>query len=374
LNRRPLFTLAYAVQLGYDPNLRGLIGRKIINWLTTHEQARWRTEARAAGMNENVLTRLKGLAAVSGPLSAGQLRSLSAQSNLALNLPTTNQVVDLIKKSGYLENDIFLPPEPDLFAASLLHLILRDASDQAGAWLWHALENSKSINHALERLGRLSYDLENILEHSNPAKDLAKEVEGKVEPCQRLAKALTEPYLPMGLRPLAVAVWRTLANANRGDEATEALYLSNLSVHLAETGERSGGLQAIQRAVAVYERLAQANPAAYEPDLALSLTNLSNRLAETGERSGGLQAIQRAVAVYERLAQANPAAYEPDLAGSLTNLSIRLAETGERSGGLKAIQRAIELIQPYAQPGTQFSDWLATMELILHRLKGTSDP
>jgi tetratricopeptide (TPR) repeat protein len=126
--------------------------------------------------------------------------------------------------------------------------------------------------------------------------------------------------------------------------------------------------------VAVYERLAQANPAAYEPDLALSLTNLSNRLAETGERSGGLQAIQRAVAVYERLAQANPAAYEPDLAGSLTNLSIRLAETGERSGGLKAIQRAIELIQPYAQPGTQFSDWLATMELILHRLKGTSDP
>ena len=76
-------------------------------------------------------------------------------------------------------------------------------------------------------------------------------------------------------------------------------------------------------------RLAAANPAAHEPDLAMSLNNLSNRLAEAGRREQeALTAINDAVTIRRRLAAANPAAYEPDLASSLNNLSIRLAEAG----------------------------------------------
>ena len=92
----------------------------------------------------------------------------------------------------------------------------------------------------------------------------------------------------------------------------------------------------------MYRRLAAANPAAYEPDLATSLNNLSIRLAEAGRRDEALTAIQDAVEIYRRLAAANPAAYEPDLAMSLNNLSIRLADAGRRDEALTAIQDAVD--------------------------------
>jgi len=70
--------------------------------------------------------------------------------------------------------------------------------------------------------------------------------------------------------------------------------LNNLSIRLAEAGRRQEGLAAIEDAVAVYRRLAAANPAAYEPDLARSLNNLSNRLAEAGRNAEAEQARQDA--------------------------------------------------------------------------------
>jgi hypothetical protein len=79
------------------------------------------------------------------------------------------------------------------------------------------------------------------------------------------------------------------------------------------------------QAVTAYRRLAAANAAAYEPDLAGSLNNLSVRLAEAGRRAEGLETIEEAVTVRRRLAAANAAAYEPDLA--------RLAEQPLESAG-----------------------------------------
>jgi hypothetical protein len=50
---------------------------------------------------------------------------------------------------------------------------------------------------------------------------------------------------------------------------------------------RPGTPRASQQAVVVRRRLAQANPAAYDPALAMSLNNLLNRLAEA---AGGRRA------------------------------------------------------------------------------------
>ena len=61
-----------------------------------------------------------------------------------------------------------------------------------------------------------------------------------------------------------------------------------------------------RKPVAVRRRLAAANAAAYEPDLAMSLNNLSVRLAEAGRRDEGLTAIEEAVAVRQRLARTRP--------------------------------------------------------------------
>jgi hypothetical protein len=56
---------------------------------------------------------------------------------------------------------------------------------------------------------------------------------------------------------------------------------------------------------------------AWKLDRPGSLNNLSVRLGEMGRREDGVAAIEEAAALYRRLAEANPAAYEPDLASSL---------------------------------------------------------
>jgi hypothetical protein len=77
-------------------------------------------------------------------------------------------------------------------------------------------------------------------------------------------------------------------------------------------------------------------------DLATAVNNLSLRLAEAGRRAEGLTAIQDAVAIRRRLADANPAAYKPDLAGSLNNLSNRLAEPAGRKGPSVPVRKPLD--------------------------------
>ena len=89
--------------------------------------------------------------------------------------------------------------------------------------------------------------------------------------------------------------------------------------------------------------MAEAQPAAYLPDLAASLNNLSNRLGELGRTEEGLATITEAVEIRRRLAEAQPAAYLPDLAASLNNLSLRLGALGRTEEGLAAITEAVEV-------------------------------
>src|SRR5712691_1352477 len=91
-------------------------------------------------------------------------------------------------------------------------------------------------------------------------------------------------------------------------------------------------------AVDIRRRLAQANPARFEPDLAMSLNNLSLRLSDAGDGAGALAAIREAAEIYRRLAQANPARFDPDLATSLNNLSNRLSDAGDGAGALAAMR------------------------------------
>ncbi len=91
----------------------------------------------------------------------------------------------------------------------------------------------------------------------------------------------------------------------------------------------------------IRRRLAEAQPAAFLPDLAMSLNNLSGRQSDTGDRDGALASITEAVTHYRRLAEAQPAAFLPDLAASLNNLSGRQSDTGDRDGALASITEAV---------------------------------
>ena len=148
----------------------------------------------------------------------------------------------------------------------------------------------------------------------------------------------------------AVNIRRRLAQTNPAAyEPVLAASLNNLANCLSETGDRVGALAPATEAVNIRRRLAQANPAAYEPDLAMSLNNLANRLSETGDRAGAPAPVTEAVNIHRRLAQANPAAYEPDLAMSLNNLAGSLSETGDRAGALAPATEAVNIRRRLAQ-------------------------
>ena len=73
-------------------------------------------------------------------------------------------------------------------------------------------------------------------------------------------------------------------------------------------------------AIAIRERLAKANPQAYEEDLANSYNNLANLYFATQRFQESEAMYKLALAIRERLAKANPQIYEPDLAVSYNNL------------------------------------------------------
>ena len=90
--------------------------------------------------------------------------------------------------------------------------------------------------------------------------------------------------------------------------------MNNLGHRLSRPGRRDEALAPTDEAVDIYRRLAQANPAAFVPDLARSLNNLGIRLSGLGRGTRRWPPTDEAVEIRRRLAQANPAAFEPDLA------------------------------------------------------------
>ncbi|GAA3625676.1 hypothetical protein GCM10022419_134060 [Nonomuraea rosea] len=95
------------------------------------------------------------------------------------------------------------------------------------------------------------------------------------------------------------------------------------------------GLRTAQRAVEIRERLAEANPDAYLPDLATSLNTLAVRLGEAGRREERLRTAQRVSESYQELVARHPGSFGGMLARSLINLGKRLINVGRiREGPL----------------------------------------
>jgi tetratricopeptide (TPR) repeat protein len=138
-------------------------------------------------------------------------------------------------------------------------------------------------------------------------------------------------------------------NPTRFEPDLLAQGLNNLSVRLAASGDVAGALAAIREAFSIFRRLALANPARFEPELAGSLRSLSNRLAVSGHAADALAADGEAVSIHRRLAQANPARFEPELARCLYNLAVKLANSGDAAGALAAILEAVAIWRGLAQ-------------------------
>jgi tetratricopeptide (TPR) repeat protein len=148
----------------------------------------------------------------------------------------------------------------------------------------------------------------------------------------------------------AVALYRRLA-AQHPDAFLPylALSLSSLGAVLSEMGRWAEALEATQEAVDLYRRLAAQHPDAFRPYLAGSLDNLGVMLYALGRWAEALEATQEAVEIRRRLARQNPDAFRPYLAGSLDNLGVMLYALGRRAEALEATQEAVDLYRRLAQ-------------------------
>ncbi|MFE2716947.1 tetratricopeptide repeat protein [Streptomyces mirabilis] len=151
---------------------------------------------------------------------------------------------------------------------------------------------------------------------------------------------------PLALR-LSCALAQDYERLADGDAAAyepdRALSLSTLGIWLSEVGRRAEALSLNEQAVKIYRRLAAENSAVYEPDLANTLTNLGNELGEVRRHSEALSLTEQAVEIYRRLAADDPAAYEANLALSLSGLGNRLSAVGRHAEALTAEQQAVEI-------------------------------
>jgi tetratricopeptide (TPR) repeat protein len=140
--------------------------------------------------------------------------------------------------------------------------------------------------------------------------------------------------------------------------------LHNLGNWLSGLGRRDEALAAAEEATGIYRRLAEANPAAYLPNLAGSLNNLGMFLSGLGRRNEALAPAEEAATIRRQLAEANPAAYLPDLATSLNNLGIFLSELGRHEQALGPAEEAVTIRRRLAEanpaaylPGLAASLW-----------------
>ncbi|HWR47743.1 MAG TPA: hypothetical protein VN327_09085, partial [Pseudonocardiaceae bacterium] len=106
------------------------------------------------------------------------------------------------------------------------------------------------------------------------------------------------------------------------DPADRARLYAVLGYRLAYAGQREEALAATVEAVAVYRRLAQTNPAAFEPDLARGLWSFAwVRVAGQTELAQALTAAEESVVLYDGLVRRLPQAFTNDLHGALTTLA-----------------------------------------------------
>ncbi len=145
-----------------------------------------------------------------------------------MQIPDWPSLVEDLRPTSWLTDDEVPAPAPDILAAALLVEVFRSNPNNAPEWLWAAIEGD--VAGGLERLGRLSHDAEVVLGlHAHRMSDwLVSAFEGRPERCHDAEVVVADVTIPLGLSPLGVTVWQTLADVADNDES-RADFLTNLS-------------------------------------------------------------------------------------------------------------------------------------------------
>jgi tetratricopeptide (TPR) repeat protein/tRNA A-37 threonylcarbamoyl transferase component Bud32 len=150
----------------------------------------------------------------------------------------------------------------------------------------------------------------------------------------------------------ASAIWQKLADANPAVVEFQrgiASVHNRIGIVLVGMGKPEEALTAWRKALALRHKLADANPAVteFQSDLATTHNNIGLLLVETGKPAGALQAHQKALAIRQQLADANPAVNESQYVVAWSHIQIGdvLLKTGKLDEAREAYLKALTINQ-----------------------------
>jgi tetratricopeptide (TPR) repeat protein/tRNA A-37 threonylcarbamoyl transferase component Bud32 len=179
----------------------------------------------------------------------------------------------------------------------------------------------------------------------------------------------------------AVEEQRDLAAALGAESPTEAVRTQLAHGHngignaLWETGKLAEALEEWQKALAIRQKLVDANSAVPElqRDLGLSHYNIGSGLRYMGKPAEAVKEYQKALAIQQKLADASPGdtTDQSFLAYSHGNLGNLLSEMGKPAEGLQELQKALTIQQKLADANpavTELQSRLAEIHSLIGRL------
>jgi serine/threonine protein kinase/tetratricopeptide (TPR) repeat protein len=173
----------------------------------------------------------------------------------------------------------------------------------------------------------------------------------------------------------ALAAWEEqrelserLAAEDPSDAVRAVLALShnNIAQLLWESGKPVEALASDEKALAIQQKLAGANPSVtdFQRELASSHQNIGAELSATGKPAEALASYEKALAIRQKLADANPSVtqFQYDLAGCHNAITWQLSQTGKPAETLASAEKALAILQRLSKANpsvTQFQRELA---------------
>jgi len=158
-----------------------------------------------------------------------------------------------------------------------------------------------------------------------------------------------------------------LAAALEAESPTDAvrsvlgLSYNNMGSLLSHMGKRTEALAAYEKARAIRQKLAEANPSItdFQRDLALSHHNIGAVLDLIQKSAEALAYLEKALAIRQKLAEANPsvADFQRDLAHTYYGIGRNLLLTGKLAGALAAYEKALAIRQKLADTNPAVTDF-----------------
>ena len=102
-------------------------------------------------------------------------------------------------------------------------------------------------------------------------------------------------------------------------EADAARAMSTIGAELSDLNQFNGAKKAYSKALETFRRLAKANPAAYDLDVAMTLNNLGNLHYKTNDYAHAAEKFAEALEIFRQQSATHPT-YEPLVADTLNNL------------------------------------------------------